>query len=169
MVKRIRVLMANQPKLMRELLLEMLKEESWIEIVGEATQESEIREFVQQTAPDLVVVTADMPGRRPAICDELLSEFLALRVIAVTPNENYAVSYWASLEFRSIATRLVQKYGYLRPSLNPEPDLAKEPFSGIAIGSKWCAVREATSNLERAFEILNDRVWEMACGALLSA
>ena len=78
MVKRFRVLMANQPKLMRQLLLEMLKEESWIEIVGEATQESEIRELVQKTAADLVVVTADRSGRRLAVCDELLSEFLAL-------------------------------------------------------------------------------------------
>jgi hypothetical protein len=34
MLKRFRVLMANQPKLMRQLLLEMLKEKSWIEIVG---------------------------------------------------------------------------------------------------------------------------------------
>ena len=92
MVKGLRVLMSNQPKLMRQLLLEMLKEEPWIEIVGEATQQSEIRELVQKTAPDLVVVTADRPGRRSAICDELLSEFLALRLIAVTPHENYAVS-----------------------------------------------------------------------------
>ena len=92
MVKGLRVLMTNQPKLMRQLLLEMLKEESWIEIVGEATPESEIRELVQKTAPDMVVVTADRPGRRSAICDEPLSEFLALRLIAVTPHENYAVS-----------------------------------------------------------------------------
>ena len=89
-VKRFRVLMANQPKLMRLLLPEMLKEESCIDIVGEATQESGIRELVQKTAPHLGVVTADM---RPAICDELLSEFLALRLIAVTPHENYAVSH----------------------------------------------------------------------------
>jgi AmiR/NasT family two-component response regulator len=101
MAKRLRVVMANPPKLMRQLLLEKLKEEPWIEMVGEATQESEIRELAQKTAPDLVVVTADRPGRRPAICDELLSEFLALRLIAVTPRENHAVSYWASLEIHA--------------------------------------------------------------------
>jgi len=39
-----------------------------------------------------------MPGRRPAICDELL-KFLALRIIAVTPHENYDVCYWAWLAF----------------------------------------------------------------------
>src|SRR6266481_6071936 len=30
------------------------------------------------------------------------------------------------VKFRSIATRLVQKYGYLRPTINPESDMAKE-------------------------------------------
>src|SRR5437868_5860548 len=30
------------------------------------------------------------------------------------------------VKFRSIATRLVQKYGYLRPSINPESDMGKE-------------------------------------------
>jgi len=58
MTKTFRILMANQPKLMRELLVEMLEEESWIEIVGEVPHESEIRELVQKTAPDLLVVTA---------------------------------------------------------------------------------------------------------------
>jgi chemotaxis response regulator CheB len=88
--------MAQQPKLMKQLLLDMLEEESWIEIVGEATQESEIRELVEKTAADLVVVTADKLGRRPAICLELLNEILG--TIAVTQHGNYAVCYWASLD-----------------------------------------------------------------------
>jgi len=101
MAKTFRILMANQPKLMRELLVEMLEEESWIEIVGEVAQESEVRGLVQKTAPDLLVVTADKPGKRPAICDELLKEFPALRIIAVAPHDNYAVCYWASLDIHA--------------------------------------------------------------------
>jgi hypothetical protein len=31
------------------------------------------------------------PAKRPAIRDELLKKFLALRIIAVRPHENYAV------------------------------------------------------------------------------
>ena len=30
------------------------------------------------------------------------------------------------IKFRSVATRLVQKYGYLRPSINPDSDMAKQ-------------------------------------------
>jgi DNA-binding NarL/FixJ family response regulator len=101
MVKTFRVLMANQPKLMRELLVEMLADEPWIEIVGEASREAEIRELVQKTAPDLLVVTADKPGRRPEICDRLLQEYPALRIIAVAAHENYTVCYWASLDIHA--------------------------------------------------------------------
>ena len=101
MLKTFRVLIANQPKLMRELLVELLAEEPWIEIVGQVTQEAEIRDLVQRTAPDLLVVTADRPGKRPAICDELLREYPALRIIAVAPHENYIVCYWASLNIHT--------------------------------------------------------------------
>ena len=101
MIHTFRILMANQPKLMRELLVEMLADESWIEIVGEVAREAEIRESVQKTAPDLLVVTADKPGQRPAICDELLREYPALRIIAVAPHENYTVCYWASLDIHA--------------------------------------------------------------------
>ena len=70
--------MANQPKLMRQLLLDMLEEESWIEIVGEATQESEIRELVEEIAADLAMsLPTSWTGDRPSAL-ELLNEFLAL-------------------------------------------------------------------------------------------
>jgi len=101
MVKTFRVLMANQPKLMRELLVEMLEEEPWIQIVGEVTKEDEIRDLVLKTTPDLLVVTAEKPGKRPAICDELLREFPSLRIIAVAAQESYSVCYWASLDIHS--------------------------------------------------------------------
>lgn len=101
MVKTFRVLMANQPKLMRELLVEVLAEEPWIQIVGEATHETQIRELVLKTSPDLLVVTAEKPGKRPAICDELLREFPALRIIAVAAQESYSVCYWASLDIHA--------------------------------------------------------------------
>ena len=101
MIKTFRVLMANQPKLMRELLVEMLADESWVQIVGEVSQEAEIRDLVLKTSPDLLVVTAEKPGRRPAICDELLREFPSLRIIAVAAQESYTVCYWASLDIHA--------------------------------------------------------------------
>ena len=41
------------------------------------------------------------PGKRPAICDELLREHPEVRVIAVAPEKNSIVYYWASLNIHS--------------------------------------------------------------------
>jgi hypothetical protein len=48
-----------------------------------------------------VVIALDQPGIRPPICDELLREHPEVRVIAVAPDKNYIVYYWASLEIYS--------------------------------------------------------------------
>jgi chemotaxis response regulator CheB len=101
MVRTFRILVANKPKLMRELLLGTLAEQPWIEIVGEVADEVDIRDQVQKFSPDLLVVTADVHGRRPGICDTLLRHFPGLRIIAVAPHENHTVCYWASIDIHS--------------------------------------------------------------------
>src|SRR5204863_8462561 len=101
MQKAIRVLVANRPRLMRELILTTFADQPDIEIVGEVGEESEISESVKRTLPNFVVIALDHPGRRPAICDELLREHPEVRVIAVAPEKNYIVYYWASLNNHS--------------------------------------------------------------------
>ncbi len=101
MEKAIRVLVANHPRLMRELILTTFAEQPDIEIVGEVAEESEIFESVKKTLPNFVVIALDQPGTRPRICDELLREHPEVRVIAVAPEKNYIVYYWASLKICS--------------------------------------------------------------------
>ncbi len=101
MEKAIRILVANRPRLMRELILETLADQPDFEIVGEVAEESKISEDVKRTLPNFVVIALDHPGRRPAICDEVLREHPDVRVIAVAPEKNCVVYYWASLEIHS--------------------------------------------------------------------
>ena len=101
MEKAIRVLVANHPRLMRELILTTFAEQPDIEIVGEVAEESEIFESVKKTLPNFEVIALDQPGTRPRICDELLREHPEVRVIAVAPEKNYIVYYWASLKICS--------------------------------------------------------------------
>jgi chemotaxis response regulator CheB len=101
MEKAIRVLVANRPRLMRELILTTFADQPDIEIVGEVGDESEISESVKKTLPNFVVIALDHPDRRPAICDELLREHPEVRVIAVAPERNSIVYYWASLNIHS--------------------------------------------------------------------
>jgi len=101
MEKAIRVLVANQPRLLRELILSTFADQSDIEIVGEVVNESEIPAKVSTTAPNFVVIALDDPNKRPAICDALLREHPNLRVIAVAARKESVVYYWASLDIHS--------------------------------------------------------------------
>ena len=101
MEKSIRVLVANHPRLMRESVLATFADQPDIEIVGEVVDESQISESVKNTLPHVVVIALDQPGVRPRICDELLRAHPEVRVIAVAPEKNYVVYYWASFEINS--------------------------------------------------------------------
>ena len=101
MQKAIRVLVANQPRLMRELILTTFADQPDIEVVGEVVDESEISDSVRKTLPDFVVIGLDNPETRPRVCDELLREHPDVRVIAVAPEKNFIVCYWASLKIHS--------------------------------------------------------------------
>jgi chemotaxis response regulator CheB len=94
----IRVLVANRPRVMRELLLATLADRGDIEIVGEVSNETEIPASVKKTAPDLLVISLDELGQRPRICDTVLRAHPDVRIIAVASEHNRSVCYWASLQ-----------------------------------------------------------------------
>ena len=101
MGRSIRILVANRPKLMRELMLATLSDEPGIEIVGEVSDEAEICQRVRQTSPDVLVIALDEPAKRPDICDTLLRDQPGLRIIAVASQQNCSVFYWASFDIHS--------------------------------------------------------------------
>ena len=101
MEKTIRVLVANHPRLMREIILTTFADQPDIEIVGEVEDEAEISANIKKTQPNFVVIALDQPGRRPRICDALLREHPEVRIIAVAPKKNFIVYYWASFDIHS--------------------------------------------------------------------
>jgi DNA-binding NarL/FixJ family response regulator len=101
MDKLIRILVANRPKLMRELILATLADEPGIEIVGEVSDDAEIPARVDETLPDLLVIALDEPGKRPQICDAVLRDHPQVRIIAVASEQNRSTGYWASFDIHS--------------------------------------------------------------------
>jgi DNA-binding NarL/FixJ family response regulator len=101
MEKPIRVLVANPPRLMRELILATFSDQPDIEIVGEVADEAELLESVERANPDFVVIAQDRLGERPAVCDTVLRRHPDVRIIAVAPHDNYSIYYWASLDIHS--------------------------------------------------------------------
>jgi AmiR/NasT family two-component response regulator len=97
----VRVVVANRPRLLRELVLSTLAGQAGIEVVGEAENEQDVPSLVAATKPDFLLIALEESRRRPPLCDLLLREYPALRIIAVAPNTNVGIFYWASFEIHS--------------------------------------------------------------------
>jgi AmiR/NasT family two-component response regulator len=101
MNRALRVLVANQPRLMRELIVSTLADQPDIEIVGEVTDDAEIPSEVAKILPDLVVISMDKSGTRPVLCDIILHQHPEVRIIAVAFDKNQSVCYWATFNIHS--------------------------------------------------------------------
>jgi DNA-binding NarL/FixJ family response regulator len=98
MEKATRILVANSPKLMREVILATLADQPGIEVVGEVSEEEQILKQVRDTHPDLLVIALDETEQRPAICDRVLQERPNLRIIAVASRKDRTLCFWASFD-----------------------------------------------------------------------
>ena len=71
----------------------------------------------------------------------------------------------ADVEFRSIATLLVQRYGYLLPKLNPESDLAKEQDLLRIERTKWMAQAQEEQRAQARQKASQDLQKAAVCSA----
>lgn len=101
MTRNIRVLVANRPRLIRELLLATISDQPDIEVVGEVQNEADILGAVEEEQPDFLIVALDNPQSRPAVCDILLEKFPSMKILALAPERNSSVFYWASIDIHS--------------------------------------------------------------------
>ena len=100
-MKTIRVLVANRPRLIRELVMATISDQPDIEIVGEVLEESEIEGAVDKSCPDFLIVALEETDRMSQICQLVMQHHPEMRVIAIAPDRNSSMFYWASLRIQS--------------------------------------------------------------------
>lgn len=101
-MRKIRVLVANYPRLMRDLVLATVSDQPDIEVLGALDDESQIAKVVAKTQPDFVIVGLERPNERPPICDYLLSRYPSVKVLAVAPEQNNTVFFWSDIRSAAI-------------------------------------------------------------------
>jgi chemotaxis response regulator CheB len=101
MTQPIRVVVANRPRLMRELVLETIIEQPDIEIVAEIQNEDEILDVVEGTHPDFLIIALDESDQRPPLCDILLRRHPEMKILALAPERNSSIFFWASFDIHS--------------------------------------------------------------------
>ena len=100
-MKRVRVLVANRPRLIRELVLATISDQPDIEIVGEVANESDLIEVVEQVQPDVLILAMDDTEKRLGQCGFLLGRHPEMRILALAPEQNRGTFYWAIVDIRT--------------------------------------------------------------------
>jgi len=100
-VKRVRVLVANRPRLMREIVLATIADQPDIEVVGDLEQTANLTEIVEQVRPDVLIVALDDQEKRTGECGFLLGRYPRMRILALAPERNLGILYWAIVDIRT--------------------------------------------------------------------
>lgn len=100
-MEKIRVLVANRPRLMREVVLATISDQPDIEVMGEITDDTDIGLVVEQSKPDFVIIALDHMDQRPALCDDLLARHPEMKILALAPERNSSVFFWSVMNIRS--------------------------------------------------------------------
>jgi DNA-binding NarL/FixJ family response regulator len=100
-MKRVRVLVANQPRLIRELIMTTIADQPDIELIGEIGRQSDLTHAVEQARPDVLILAIDDRDNYRAQCGFLLGRYPDMRILALAPHENRAQFYWAVVDIRS--------------------------------------------------------------------
>lgn len=100
-MKRLRVLVANHPRLMRELVLAVIADQPDIEVIGEVHEESQLAEAVEDAEPDILILALDDADKRIAQCGFLLGRYPQMRILALAPEQNRGLFYWATVDVRT--------------------------------------------------------------------
>jgi AmiR/NasT family two-component response regulator len=100
-VKHLRVLVANRPRLMREMVITTLADQPDIEIIGDVEPATNLADLVDQMQPDVLIVALDEQQKRSEECGFLLGRYPRMRILALAPERNCGIFYWSIVDIRS--------------------------------------------------------------------
>jgi len=100
-VKRVRVLVANGPRLMRELVLAVIADQPDIEVIGELQNENELADAIEEGRPDILILELDDADKGVAQCGFLLGRYPQMKILALAPEKNRGMFYWAIVDVRT--------------------------------------------------------------------
>lgn len=88
-MKKIRVLLANRPRMMREVVRETIEHQEDMEVVGEVLDPLGLLMAVRETGADAVILALKGP-EEPGLCSHLLAEYPNLTIIGLAPDSKTA-------------------------------------------------------------------------------
>ena len=69
--------------------------------MGEVVNEGDLNDFVEQTQPDVLIVSPEETETPSGRCGLLLGLYPRMRILALAPEKNRGVYYWAMVDIRN--------------------------------------------------------------------
>jgi AmiR/NasT family two-component response regulator len=86
---------------MRDIVLATIAEQPDIEVVGDVEQAANLTEIVEQVRPDVLIVALEDQEKRTGECGFLLGRYPRMRIVALAPERNLGILYWAIVDIRT--------------------------------------------------------------------
>jgi len=86
---------------MRELIMAVISDQPDIEVIGEVQNEGELAGAVEEAQPDVLILALEDADKRVAQCGFLLGRYPHMKIIALAPEQNRGLFYWATIDVRT--------------------------------------------------------------------
>src|SRR5260370_27240515 len=104
----IRVAMANQPRMMRELIAESLATEEGVEVVAQIIDEAEISRVIEETKPEFLFVSLDSRRFGRPEREDMLQRHPEIQIMALASDGNSFTLFSASDGIRSVTYKAAE-------------------------------------------------------------
>lgn len=108
-VVNIRVVIAYESRLARELVRTIISTHADFEVVGEVQNEADIIPAIEQHQADCLIVEQEELDKRPAICDPVFEKWPRMRVLALASGSERSTLYWFAREIRSASAETCEE------------------------------------------------------------
>jgi DNA-binding NarL/FixJ family response regulator len=104
----IRVAMANQPRMMREVIAMSLATEEGVEVVAQISDEAEISRVIEETKPDFLIVSLDSRRFGRSEREDMLQRHPEIQIMALASDGNSFTLFSASDGIRSMTYKAAE-------------------------------------------------------------
>ncbi len=91
---RIRVVIANPTRFLRDALYDAIQAQPDFEVVGEVADESAISSVADRLRPDCLIVPLEQEGGPMLLCDRVLESHPATKIVAIDQGTDVVAIYW---------------------------------------------------------------------------
>ena len=104
----IRVAMANQPRMMREVIAMSLGYEEDVQVVADITDETEISRVIEETKPEFLIVSLDSRRFGRSEREDMLQRHPEIQIMALASDGNSFTLFSASDGIRSMTYKAAE-------------------------------------------------------------